>query len=50
MTLETMSELPPRSDTPTLRRMNNPRHVVDMGLAILVWIAVIVYFMEFRRP
>ena len=41
MTLETMSELPPRSDTPTLQLMNHPRRVLDTGLAILVWIAVI---------
>ena len=38
MTLETMSELPPRSDTPTLQLMNRPRRVLDTGLAILVWI------------
>ena len=41
MTLETMPDLPPRSDTPMLRLMNNPRRVLDTGLAILVWIAVI---------
>jgi hypothetical protein len=34
-------DLPPRSDTPTLRLMNHPRRVLDTGLAILVWIAVI---------
>jgi hypothetical protein len=47
MTLETMPHLPPRSETPALRLMT-PRRVRDMGLAILVWIAVIVYCMEFR--
>ena len=41
MTLETMPELLPCSDTPTLRLMNNPRRALDTGLAILVWIAVI---------
>jgi predicted PurR-regulated permease PerM len=41
MTREKMSELPPRSDTPTLRLMNHPRRVLDTGLAILVWLAVI---------
>jgi predicted PurR-regulated permease PerM len=34
-------DLPPRSDTPTLRLMNNPRRVLDTGLAILVWLAVV---------
>ena len=34
-------DLPPRSDTPALRLMNNPRRILDTGLAILVWIAVI---------
>jgi predicted PurR-regulated permease PerM len=36
-----MSELPPRIDAPTLRLMNHPRRVLDTGLAILVWLAVI---------
>lgn len=39
-----------RSSTPTLQLMNHTRRVLDSGLAILVWIAVIIYFMEFRRP
>jgi hypothetical protein len=41
MTLKKRSELPPRSDTPTLQLMNHPRRVLDSGLAILVWLAVI---------
>jgi hypothetical protein len=39
MTRETMSELPPPSDTPTLHLLNNPRRVLDTGLAIFMWIA-----------
>jgi hypothetical protein len=32
---------PPRSDAPTRRLVNHPSRVLDTGLAILVWLAVI---------
>jgi len=48
MTLEMIPQASLRSDAPALRPVT-PRPVRDTGLGILVWIAIIIYFMEFRH-
>jgi hypothetical protein len=47
MALEMIPQASLRSDAPALRPVT-PRRVRDTGVGILVWIAVIIYFMEFR--